>query len=64
MLRSRLTPARVEIGGGDRRGLRADHGLEHGRSAEVEVCVVLPREADAAVHLDVQVRAEVGGVEC
>ena len=43
-----------------RRGLRVHDRLEGGGPAEIEVGVVLPGEADAAVHLDVELGALVG----
>ena len=48
----------VDVGGG---GVGVEHGGERRGPAQVEVAVVLPGEADAAVHLDVEVGALVGG---
>ncbi len=60
MLRVRRTPAR-EIGDVVGGGLGVDERLERGGSAEIQVGVVLPGEADAAVHLDVELRGLVAG---
>ncbi len=49
-----------EADDGGQRVVSVDDGFERGGAAHVEVRVVLPREADAAVHLLVEVDAQVG----
>ena len=53
-------PAPHQVGDVPRRRLRVHHRFERGGAAEIQVGVVLPREADAAVHLDVELRGLVG----
>ena len=60
-VRSRRTPARTRSVVGRRRLVGVDQRGDGERPPHVHVAVVLPREADAAVHLHVEVRAEVGG---
>ena len=63
MVRVRRTAPADEVGDVEGGSLGVDHRLEGGGPAEVEVGVVLPGEPDAAVHLDVELRALVTGAQ-
>ena len=61
MVRCRRVPARTRsVTSADGR-LGVEHGLERRGPPQVEMGVVLPGEPDAPVHLDVELRALVGG---
>ena len=60
MVRSRRAPRAHQVGDVACRRLCVRDRLERGGPAEIQVGVVLPGEADAAVHLDVELRALVG----
>ena len=63
MVRARCVPPRTARRHVDRGRLGVDERLERGGPAQVEVGVVLPGEADASVHLDVEVGAQVGRLQ-
>ena len=60
---SRVTPANEQPGHRLGRGVGVEQCGERGGTAQQQVAVVLPGEADASVHLDVQLRVPVEGGE-